>query len=138
MTDNVANDRLSVALSPAIQKARDASLGLHSVRLTCPSGKSRPFPKIRQSLASKIIRFTRNTNHPYPPPRPAPAGGAYRDRHGRGVGGCDGRTGASGERGGYGRRRRVVLVPRCWHQAGGDEPSGDGGYQARHSGESAR
>jgi hypothetical protein len=35
-----------------------------------------------------------------------------------------------------GRRNRVVLIPRRWDQVRG-KPAGDGGYQARHSGESA-
>src|SRR5437870_13083375 len=33
------------------------------------------------------------------------------------------------------RRSRVVLTPRCWRQAGGKCPAGDGGKRAVHRGE---
>src|SRR5205814_9364559 len=35
------------------------------------------------------------------------------------------------------RRSRVVLTPRCWRQAGGKCPAGDGGKRAVHRGERA-
>src|SRR5437016_3023738 len=35
------------------------------------------------------------------------------------------------------RRSRVVLTPRCWRQAGGRCPAGDGGKRAVHRGERA-
>src|SRR5205823_1258119 len=35
------------------------------------------------------------------------------------------------------RRSRVVLTPRCWRQAGGRYPAGDGGKRAVHRGELA-
>src|SRR5437773_9466662 len=35
------------------------------------------------------------------------------------------------------RRSRVVLTPRCWRQAGGRYPAGDGGKRAVHRGERA-
>src|SRR5881227_2120575 len=35
------------------------------------------------------------------------------------------------------RRSRVVLTPRCWRQAGGKCPAGDGGKRAVHRGELA-
>src|SRR5215467_1078765 len=44
---------------------------------------------------------------------------------------------APGGRDRYGRQSRVVLIPRRWDQAGRRRSGGDGGYQARHSRESA-
>ena len=60
--------------------------------------------------------------------RPAPIRGAYRDRHGRGVAGCDGRFGRAG-------RARPEADDEdvwSWHpDAGvkfaGDDPASDGG-----------
>jgi hypothetical protein len=49
--------------------------------------------------------------------RPAPNGGAFRDRHRRGAG-CGGRGGAFDEQRQCGRRSRVVLTPRRWRQVG--------------------
>jgi len=37
-----------------------------------------------------------------------------------------------------GRRRRVVLAPRRWCQAGGSNSTGDGGQKARRTEESAQ
>jgi len=37
-----------------------------------------------------------------------------------------------------GRRRRVVLAPRRWCQAGGSNSACDGGQKARRTGESAQ
>ena len=46
--------------------------------------------------------------------------------------------GSHDERRSRGRPSRVVPIPRRWDQACGDEPAGDGGYQARHSRESTK
>src|ERR1700751_2261095 len=51
-----------------------------------PVGQNTPISDNPSSPRIKIFRFTRSANHPYCPPRPAPTRGAYRDRHGRGVG----------------------------------------------------
>jgi len=95
------------------------------------------FPNSCQAGPRKIFRFFRNANQVYVSRRPALSGGAYRDRHGRGAG-CDGRDGFTG---------RVTPLADgeavwSWHpDAGvkslGDDPEGDGGYQARHTEESA-
>jgi hypothetical protein len=50
-----------------------------------------------------------------------PTKGAYRDRHGRGMG-CGGRWCAADEQHWRGRRSRVVLTPRRWRQVGGKFP----------------
>jgi hypothetical protein len=64
-----------------------------------------------------------------------PKGGAARDRHGRGTG-CGGRGGALDELRLSGRRSRVVLMPRRWHQVLREDAQGDGGKKARLTGES--
>src|SRR5262249_45000967 len=64
----------------------------------------------------------RIANHPYSLPRPAPTGGAYRDRHGRGVRDAMDALARETSAARGGRRSRVVLMPRRWHQALGDEP----------------
>src|SRR5258708_37248525 len=59
--------------------------------------------------------------------------GAYRDRHGRGMG-CGGRGSAIDEQRLSGRRSRVVLTPRRWCQVGGSNSADDGGKRARSPG----
>jgi hypothetical protein len=71
-----------------------------------------------QSPSSKIFGFAATPNQIYIRRRPAPLRGAFRERHGRGAG-CGGRDGALDGRCQRGRRRRVVLTPRCWRQVGG-------------------
>src|SRR5579885_2419693 len=85
----------------------------------CPVGQNALISENQSSPLAKNISLYQKRKSPLCSTRPAPVGGAYRDRHGRGVAGCDGRIGATDERAGLGRRRRVVLVPRCWHQVRG-------------------
>ena len=68
---------------------------------------------------------------------PVPERGAFRDRHGRGMG-CDGRDGAFDERRQGGRRSRVVLTPRRWRQVSRKCPRGDGDKKARSPGRARR
>ena len=66
-------------------------------------------------------------------PRPASTRGAYRDRHETWGAGCDGRLRATDEGAFGGRRSRVVLMPRRWHQVLRKLtlPRDDGDNQAR-------
>jgi hypothetical protein len=48
--------------------------------------------------------------------------------------GCGGRGGAFDEQRQGGRRSRVVLMPRRWHQVGGCKSTGEGGKKARSPG----
>jgi hypothetical protein len=78
-------------------------------------------------------------NHGQNPGHPAPAGGAYRDRHGRA--GCDGRFGGALTNGANsGRRSRVVLTPRRWRHVLKKLTllRGNGGKKARFTGESTK
>ena len=65
---------------------------------------------------------------------PAPTRGAYRDRHGRRMRDAVDARGALTNAQASGRQRRVVLMPRRWHQVGGSHSAGDGGKQARSPG----
>jgi len=79
----------------------------------------------------KIFRFRCRANHlydlaPFPLTR-----GALRDRHERWLGMQWTRVVSLDGRCGRGRRSRVVLMPRRWHQALWEIPRGDGDNKAR-------
>ena len=84
---------------------------------------------------AKIFRFSPDPNHLYIRRHPASSRGAFRDRHGR-------RGGMRWTRAALltrallcGRRSRVVLMPRRWHQVCGTQfPRNDGGKKARSPG----
>src|SRR5258708_32834642 len=92
------------------------------IKLICP---------VQSSLQKEICsRLPQNTFRTAPS---RPTRGAYRDRHGRGMG-CGGRGSAIDEQRLSGRRSRVVLTPRRWCQVGGSDSAGDGGKRARSPG----
>jgi hypothetical protein len=101
-------------------------------RRACPADKS---PTQCPAPCAKIFRFTFDPNHLFIYRHPAPARGAYRDRHGRWARGCDGRRWRVDE-GAYscGRRSRMVLTPRRWCQVGESNFADDGGKKARSPG----
>ena len=88
-------------------------------QVICPSAD---FPKSCQAFGTKIFRFSGSANQVYGPRRPAPSRGALRDRHKcwRGMRWTRWHQLTSDVR--RGRRNRVVLMPRRWHQALGDDP----------------
>src|ERR1700751_1520206 len=65
----------------------------------------------------KIFLLYNSENQKYIHRHPVPLRGAFRERHERGAGG-GGRGGALDGRCQRGRRRRVVLTPRCRRQVG--------------------
>ena len=90
--------------------------------------------QILSSPFTKNILIFRRSKSVYNPRRPAPLGEplAIVTDVGRDAVDAEGATDEStrGE-----RRRRVVLMPRCWHQASRRYPLGDGGKKAGHRGE---
>jgi hypothetical protein len=100
-------------------------------RFACPTGKSAT--GLSSPARKNILVFFRPKSHAYVT-YPAPMKGAYRDRHGRwmrdAMDVCCALTNAQA----CGRPRRVVLMPRRWHQACGGYSTGDGGKKARSPG----
>jgi hypothetical protein len=87
-------------------------LPLQSIGLICPTGARRDFvssPLSKNILLRGLVETAIHQAHP------VPIRGAFRDRHGRGMG-CGGRDGAFDERRQSGRRSRMVLTPRRWRQ----------------------
>jgi hypothetical protein len=85
---------------------------LQSIGLICPTGARRDFvssPLSKNILLRGLVETAIHQAHP------VPIRGAFRDRHGRGMG-CGGRDGAFDERRQSGRRSRMVLTPRRWRQ----------------------
>jgi hypothetical protein len=82
----------------------------------------------------KIFLFFRSANRVYDLPS-HPERGALRNVINAGRGAVDA-DGAFDEGAWGGRQRRVVLMPRRWHQVLREDAQGDGGKQARLTGES--
>src|SRR3974390_2608035 len=91
---------------------------LQKMPSSCPAspGKS---AKTCPALFEKIFRFSETANQVYIRSHPVPHGGALRNVTNEERGAVDA-DGATDERAGSGRRRRVVLMPRRWHQVGGN------------------
>jgi hypothetical protein len=84
--------------------------------LICPSGTIRARAKNLSSPAAKNISLFPKPKSDVSMIHPVPTRGAFRDRHERGMG-CGGRGGIDETNdAGCGRRSRVVLMPRRWHQ----------------------
>jgi hypothetical protein len=81
-----------------------------------PSGKSVSSGKSCPAPARKIFRFPFGANHLHPLSRPAPSGGAARDRHETRGGMRWTRAVPKTRALACGRRSRVVLTPRRWRQ----------------------
>jgi hypothetical protein len=84
----------------------------------------------------KIIIFASHPNHSYNPRHPAPARGAYRDRHGRWARDAVDADLPKRRTAWRGRRNRVVLTSRRWRQVGDDARivACDGDKKARSPG----
>jgi len=98
-----------------------------SFKLICPvQPRARKYSYLRKSEIMGLCAH------------PASAGGAYRDRHGRGKRDAMDALVSPDERCERGRQRRVVLIPRRWDQVLRDVSRGDGGYQSPDTEESTR
>jgi hypothetical protein len=84
------------------------------------------------------MRLRRRANQWFLFARLALTRGAYRDRHGRWARDAMDAVVWPDERRQCGRRSRVVLMPRRWHQVDGGNSANDGGKQARSPGRARR
>ena len=88
----------------------------------------------RRANLSQSASLISPPNHRHLSGHPAPARGAYRDRHGRWERDAMDAMAPQDERRQGGRRSRVVLTPRRWRQVSWSLPRSDGGKRARSPG----
>jgi hypothetical protein len=104
----------------------------------CLTGKSRRLPIVRCPAShSKKFRFAPDPNQIHISRCPVPQRGVSRSSRTLRRDAMDA-SGAFDESAACGRRSRVVLMPRRWHQVSRINPRGDGGKQARSPGRARR